>query len=219
MNESQLIDRYLDIILEENKTTNLTRIDSKEKAQLLHIEDSLVALPETEGAPGGLYGDLGTGGGFPGVPIAIMTGRQAVLIDSVRKKVAIVEKAVEKIGLSGQISTYSGRIEDLAREKPGQFALLTARALSQLPSLLELASPLLKEGGLFVCYKGEASADEERGAAVVSSKVAMKLLSKRSLVLSDGETRREIFLYRKEGKPKVKLPRRVGLAQHKPLID
>lgn len=219
MNESQLIDRYLDIILEENKTTNLTRIDSKEKAQLLHIEDSLVALPETEGAPEGLYGDLGTGGGFPGVPIAIMTGRQAVLVDSVRKKVAIVEKAVEKIGLSGQISTYSGRIEDLAREKPGQFALLTARALSQLPSLLELASPLLKEGGLFVCYKGEASADEERGAAVVSSKVAMKLLSKRSLVLSDGETRREIFLYRKEGKPKVKLPRRVGLAQHKPLID
>lgn len=219
MNESQLIDRYLDIILEENKTTNLTRIDSKEKAQLLHIEDSLVALPETEGAPEGLYGDLGTGGGFPGVPIAIMTGRQAVLIDSVRKKVAIVEKAVEKIGLSGQISTYSGRIEDLAREKPGQFALLTARALSQLPSLLELASPLLKEGGLFVCYKGEASVDEERGAAVVSSKVAMKLLSKRSLVLSDGETRREIFLYRKEGKPKVKLPRRVGLAQHKPLID
>lgn len=219
MNESQLIDRYLDIILEGNKTTNLTRIDSKEKAQLLHIEDSLVALPETEGAPEGLYGDLGTGGGFPGVPIAIMTGRQAVLVDSVRKKVAIVEKAVEKIGLSGQISTYSGRIEDLAREKPGQFALLTARALSQLPSLLELASPLLKEGGLFVCYKGEASADEERGAAVVSSKVAMKLLSKRSLVLSDGETRREIFLYRKEGKPKVKLPRRVGLAQHKPLID
>lgn len=219
MNESQLIDRYLDIILEENKTTNLTRIDSKEKAQLLHIEDSLVALPETEGAPEGLYGDLGTGGGFPGVPIAIMTGRQAVLIDSVRKKVAIVEKAVEKIGLSGQISTYSGRIEDLAREKPGQFALLTARALSQLSSLLELASPLLKEGGLFVCYKGEASADEERGAAVVSSKVAMKLLSKRALVLSDGETRREIFLYRKEGKPKVKLPRRVGLAQHKPLID
>ena len=219
MNESQLIDRYLDIILEENKTTNLTRIDSKEKAQLLHIEDSLVALPETEGAPEGLYGDLGTGGGFPGVPIAIMTGRQAVLVDSVRKKVAIVEKAVEKIGLSGQISTYSGRIEDLAREKPGQFALLTARALSQLPSLLELASPLLKEGGLFVCYKGEASADEERGAAVVSSKVAMKLLSKRSLVLSDGETRREIFLYRKEGKSKVKLPRRVGLAQHKPLID
>lgn len=219
MGETELIDRYLDIILEENKTTNLTRIDSREKAQLLHIEDSLAALPEVNSAPEGLYGDLGTGGGFPGVPLAIMTGREAILVDSVRKKVAIVEKAVEELGLSKQISTYSGRIEDLAREKRAQFSVLTARALSQLPSLLELASPLLKEGGYFICYKGEASAEEESNARIVASKVAMKFISKREFVLSDGETHREIFLYRKEGKPKVKLPRRVGLAQHKPLID
>ena len=146
MCEAELIDRYLDLILEANKTTNLTRIDSKEKAQLLHVEDSLVALPEINEAPEGLYGDLGTGGGFPGVPVAIMTGREAVLVDSVKKKVAIVDKAVESLGLSDQISTFSGRIEDLACERPRQFSVLTARALSQLPSLLELASPLLKEG-------------------------------------------------------------------------
>ena len=90
MGEAELIDRYLDLILEANKTTNLTRIDSKEKAQLLHVEDSLVALPEINEAPEGLYGDLGTGGGFPGVPVAIMTGREAVLVDSVKKKVALV---------------------------------------------------------------------------------------------------------------------------------
>lgn len=219
MNEAELIDQYLDLILEENKTTNLTRIDSKEKAQLLHVEDSLVALPEINEAPEGLYGDLGTGGGFPGVLVAIMTGRQAVLVDSVRKKVAIVDKTVEKIGLSDQISTFSGRIEDLALERPHQFAVLTARALSQLPSLLELASPLLKEGGLFVCYKGEASAEEQENAAKVAAKVGMTFVSKRSLTLSDGETHREVFLYCREGKCKVKLPRRIGLAQHKPLVD
>ena len=219
MDKAELIDRYLDLILEANRTTNLTRIDSREKAELLHVEDSLVALPEINEAPEGLYGDLGTGGGFPGVPVAIMTGRDAVLVDSVKKKVAIVEKAVDTLGLSGQISTFGGRIEDLARERPRQFAVLTARALSQLPSLLELASPLLKEGGLFVCYKGEAAEDEQRNAEKVAQKVGMTFVSKRSLTLSDGETHREVFLYRHKGKPKVKLPRRVGLAQHKPLID
>lgn len=219
MDKAELIDQYLDLILEANKTTNLTRIDSREKAKLLHVEDSLVALPEINEAPEGLYGDLGTGGGFPGVPVAIMTGRDAVLVDSVKKKVAIVEKAVDTLGLSEQISTFGGRIEDLARERPRRFAVLTARALSQLPSLLELASPLLKEGGLFVCYKGEATGDEQRNAEKVAQKVGMTFVSKRSLTLSDGETHREVFLYRREGKPKVKLPRRVGLAQHKPLID
>lgn len=219
MGEAELIDRYLDLILEANKTTNLTRIDSKEKAQLLHVEDSLVALPEINKAPEGLYGDLGTGGGFPGVPVAIMTGREAVLVDSVKKKVAIVDKAVESLGLSDQISTFSGRIEDLACERPRQFSVLTARALSQLPSLLELASPLLKEGGAFVCYKGEATAEEQKNAEKVARKVGMVFVSKRSLTLSDRETHREVFLYRREGKPKVKLPRRIGLAQHKPLID
>lgn len=219
MENAELIDRYLDLILEENKTTNLTRIDSKEKARILHIEDSLVALPEVNRAPEGLYGDLGTGGGFPGFPIAVETGRKAVLVDSVKKKTAIVERCVDKLGMSDQISTFSGRIEDLAREMPGKFSVLTARALSQLPSLLELASPLLKKRGLFVCYKGEASPEEEAAAKKVAKKVGMTLVSKRSLILSDGETHREIFLYEKTGKPTVKLPRRVGMAQHKPLID
>lgn len=219
LNQEELIDRYLDLILEANETTNLTRIDSKESARLLHVEDSLVALPEINEAPDGLYGDLGTGGGFPGVPVAIMTGRKAVLVDSVRKKVAIVEKAVEKLGLNGQISTFGGRIEDLARERRGQFSVLTARALSQLPSLLELSSPLLKEGGLLVCYKGTASEEEQVNAERVAKKVGMKFVSRRSLTLSDGETHREIYVYRREGKSQVKLPRRIGLAQHNPLIN
>ena len=77
--------RYLDLILEANKRTNLTRITSREEAEVLHLEDSWVGLPEINRAPAGRYGDLGSGGGFPGVPIALATGRETVLVDSVKE--------------------------------------------------------------------------------------------------------------------------------------
>ena len=113
-----LMQRYLDSILEANKVTNLTRITDGEQARLLHIEDSLVGLPEVNEAPTGLYGDLGSGGGFPGVPLALATGRKTLLVDSVKKKMAIVQSALDDLSLSEQISTSSERIEDLPLEYP-----------------------------------------------------------------------------------------------------
>lgn len=99
-----LMQRYLDSILEANKVTNLTRITDGEQACLLHVEDSLVGLPEVNEAPAGLYGDLGSGGGFPGVPLALATGRKTLLVDSVKKKMAIVQSALDDLSLSEQIS-------------------------------------------------------------------------------------------------------------------
>ena len=77
----QLIDAYLAYILEANQRINLTRITDLDTAKILHVEDSLVPLQDIISAPEGLYGDMGTGGGFPGVPIAVKSGRKAVLID------------------------------------------------------------------------------------------------------------------------------------------
>ena len=142
-----LMQCYLASILEANKVTNLTRITDGEQARLLHIEDSLVGLPEVNEAPDGLYGDLGSGGGFPGVPLALATGRTTLLVDSVKKKMAIVQSVLDDLSLSEQIFTSSERIEDLPLEYKEKFAVLTARALSKLVSLIELASPLLKKGG------------------------------------------------------------------------
>ena len=139
------LDRYLELILEANKGINLTRIDSLEQARILHIEDSLSALTELSAAPEGLYGDLGSGGGFPGIPLAIASGRQTVLVDSVQKKMRALESVIAELGLSDQVSTYAGRIEDLSIERKAEFSVLTARALSRLDSLLELASPPFEE--------------------------------------------------------------------------
>lgn len=212
-----LMQRYLDSILETNKVTNLTRITDGEQARLLHIEDSLVGLPEVNEAPTGLYGDLGSGGGFPGVPLALATGRKTLLVDSVKKKMAIVQSALDDLSLSEQISTSSERIEDLPLEYKEKFAVLTARALSKLVSLIELASPLLKNGGRLVCYKAQLSSEELEEALAVQDLVGMKMISQREICLSDGETTRTIVVFEKIGKSRIKLPRRIGLAQKQPL--
>lgn len=212
-----LMQRYLDSILEANKVTNLTRITDGEQARLLHIEDSLVGLPEVNEAPTGLYGDLGSGGGFPGVPLALATGRKTLLVDSVKRKMAIVQSALDDLSLSEQISTSSERIEDLPLEYKEKFAVLTARALSKLVSLIELASPLLKNGGRLVCYKAQLSSEELEEALAVQDLVGMKMISQREICLSDGETTRTIVVFEKIGKSRIKLPRRIGLAQKQPL--
>lgn len=213
----ELMGQYLDLILEANKTTNLTRITSRDEALVLHIEDSLVGLEEVSEAPEGLYGDLGSGGGFPGVPLALATGRETVLVDSVKKKMAIVQQAVNQLGLGRQITTCSDRIEDLALDRPGSFSVLTARALSRLVALLELSSPLLVKGGRLVCYKAQLSDEEMREARAVEDLLGMRLVSQRETMLSDGETGRTIVVFEKVGKAKLKLPRRIGAAQKTPL--
>ena len=152
-----------------------------------------MGLPEINRAPDGRYGDLGSGGGFPGVPIALATGRETVLVDSVKKKMAIVDSALDELGIGEQVSTYRGRIEELALSQPQSFSVLTARALARLGALLELASPC------------------------VESMLGMRLISTREAMLSDGETKRTIVAFEKVGKSLVKLPRRIGAAQRNPL--
>lgn len=216
-NRSALIEHYLELILEVNKTLNLTRIEDSQEARLLHIEDSLSGSKELEVAPDGLYGDLGSGGGFPGVPLAIASGRQTLLVDSVKKKMAAVASVIDELGLSAQIGTYNGRIEDLAIDQPEQFSALTARALSRVSVLMELASPLLKNGGHLICYKAQLSDEELDHALSLQKYLGMKLVSDRSFFLSDNETARRIVVFEKYRDAGLKLPRRVGLAQKKPL--
>lgn len=213
---NEMIEQYLVRILQENEKINLTNIKDFQEAKLLHIEDSLTALPEMNNAPAGLYGDMGSGGGFPGVPLAVTTGRRTILIDSVKKKMATVSSVLDEMGLSSQISTYDRRIEELAQEQTQRFAVLTARALSSLPSLLELASPLLMKHGRLICLKAHTE-DELIRSQKIEEQTGMHFISKRDYYLSDNKTYREIIVFEKTMKPSIKLPRRIGLAQKKPL--
>ncbi|WP_165042871.1 16S rRNA (guanine(527)-N(7))-methyltransferase RsmG [Adlercreutzia sp. ZJ138] len=209
-----LLRKHLELVIEANKITNITRISSFNEGMRLHVADSLIGLEEINAAPIGKYADIGSGAGFPGIPLAIETGRETLLVDSVRKKTAILDSFIKTLELEN-VSTYTGRIEDLGRERAGQFSVVTARALAKLSILMELSSPLLCDNGLLVCYKALVDDDELGHALELQKKLAMSYVSDRTVSLDD-KTRR-IICFKKQGKPKIKLPRNVGMAQKKPL--
>ena len=213
--QNQLLQDYLRAVLQKNEEINLTTIQDFAEGLVLHVEDSLAALEEVNAAPEGLLADLGTGGGFPGVPIAIASNREVLLVDSTKKKIDAITALVDELKIQ-RVSGYASRIEELALERPGAFAVATARALSALPSLLELAAPLLVHGGRLIAYKSDKVDDELNRAVRLEEKLGMKLVSQRSLVLSDGATPRTIIVFEKVANPAVKLPRRPGMAQKRP---
>lgn len=211
----EMMVKHLNLVVEANKVTNLTRIDTVEEGLILHIEDSLIGLGEMEDAPSGRYADLGTGGGFPGITLAIATGRETVLIDSIAKKAHVLDDIVRTLGIDEKVTTYAGRIEELALERPGAFSVVTARALAALPSLIELASPLLADEGILICYKSMQYQEELDHAQSIEDKVGMKIVSVRETALSNG-TPRSIIVFKKVHDALVKLPRRPGMAQKRP---
>ena len=210
----ELLQRHLELVLEANKKTNITRISSWDEGLVLHVQDSLLCLEELLKAPDGWYADIGTGAGYPGIPLAIETGRKTLLVDSVGKKTAILDSFIGELGLD-QVSTYTGRIEDLAREHPYEFAAITARALAQLSVLMELAAPLLQLGGRLICYKANLKPSELDHALSLQDTVGLELVSDRSFVLDDYQ--RRIVTFEKVKRESIQLPRRTGLAQKRPL--
>ena len=217
-NQQELISKHLELVIKANENINLTRITSVEEAYLLHIEDSLAGLEELNNAPKGLYGDMGTGAGYPGIPLSIATKRETVLIDARKKKMDVVAGIIQELGLSNQISTYAGRAELLAKTQSKRYAALTARALSQLPVLMELASPLLQKNGVLICYKAQLTDAELADARQVQPLVGLTFEQDREFMLG-GEYQRRILTFRKTAEPKVSLPRQEGLAQKHPLSE
>jgi 16S rRNA (guanine527-N7)-methyltransferase len=213
---TKLLVTHLNFVIEQNKKINLTSIDSIAQGIILHIEDSLTALSEIEVAPEGLLVDLGSGAGFPGIPLAIVSGRNTTLVEATKKKAHTLEEFIRKEGLESQISVVALRAEELAREKTEHFMVATARALSSLPSLMELASPLLRIGGILVVYKGDISEGELEQAYSLKGALGMTVAKMRSFTLSDGQSKRSIILMEKTSQAKKQLPRRNGQAQRHP---
>ena len=147
--------RLLDELERWNRKVNLTAIREREQMQVLHIADSLAARPLLEGRR---ILDVGTGPGFPGLPLAIVEPeREFTLLDTNNKKIRFVEHAAALLGLDNVIAVKA-RAEDYA---PGQrFDTVIARALASLPKLVDIAGHHVREGGVFVALKGRYPAEE-----------------------------------------------------------
>lgn len=205
---------HLALLAEWNDRFNLTSIP---RADWLrgHLLDSLSCTAELDESPAGPFADLGSGAGFPGVPLALVSNRQVVLVESVKKKATFLSEVLLQLQMGGTVEAV--RAEELALRTPESFAAVTARALSALPSLVELAAPLLQRGGRLICLKGEPRAEEMDSGVRAAALCGMELVGSRRVTVPTSDARRTIVVYVKTGRSKIKLPRRPGMAQKQPL--
>ena len=169
----EIYSKLADLTLEWNEKINVTAIKDKEEFINKNVIDSLsfAGRPEIESAKRIL--DVGTGGGYPGLPLAInYPDKEFVLTDAVGKKLTVVKDVASKLGVSN-VTAVHGRVEDLAKDKKYRecFDLVVSRAVANMSTLSEYCLPFVKVGGFFAAYKTETAADE-----VAAAKRAIELL-------------------------------------------
>lgn len=208
---------YMSLLKEWNKRVNLTAIEEDRDILVKHFIDSLSVAPHlTEDC--GLI-DIGTGAGFPGIPIKIaLETAKVTLLDSLRKRVRFLEEAVRELGLKG-IETHHGRAEDLGadsgfREK---YDFAVARAVAGLPVLLEYCLPFVRVGGAFIAMKGGSG--EEAGLSGKALELLGGEIEKtEEFVLPFSDIKRTIIIVRKLRHTPTKYPRKAGKPSKEPLI-
>ena len=155
------IDGHVRLLLAWTQAINLTAIRDPAEVARLHVLDSLAALPLLRASGSSRLLDLGTGGGYPGLPLAIALEAEALLVDSVAKKVRFVEVVVAALAVPN-VRAAAGRAEGLAEEPAhrAHWPVVVARAVAPLADLVELAFPLLEVGGRLVAWKrGDVGAE------------------------------------------------------------
>jgi len=214
-----LIDKFTDLFIEKNKVINLTKINNREEFLIKHILDSLLIDKYIKIQPDMQIADLGTGGGLPGIPLAILHPKvRFTLIDSVQKKIRCIEEFASQLKLSNVIG-LSDRLEILGHNKKYReaFDIVLARALAPLPVLLELAVPLVKTGGIFVAMKGPGYLEEISNAdnAMRELKIGMPKIEKYELPEVLGT--HYLLMFKKDKSAPNAYPRRIGIPSKHPL--
>jgi 16S rRNA (guanine527-N7)-methyltransferase len=151
-----MLEGHLRLLLAWNAAMNLTAIRDPAAAACLHILDSLTAVPLLRARGIDALIDLGSGGGYPGLPIAVvLPARRALLVDSIAKKARFIATAASALGLEERVEAFAGRAEVLAadRRHRERWPAVVVRAVGALPELAELGLPLLARGGVLVAWK------------------------------------------------------------------
>ena len=197
-------------VIETNAKFNLTNITTEPDFTIKHIIDSLVGIPHIpEGAK---LLDIGTGAGFPSMPIAISRPDLKIeAIDSTEKKIGFVNQSAKELGVSN-IKAISIRAEEMPKDN--KYDCVVARAVAALPILLELAMPIINVGGLFIAYK--ATEDELKDSANALKVLNSKVEKTVSLTLPNGDNRCLIII-KKLGETPSKYPRNYSQIKKKPL--
>ncbi len=216
--------RLYELVVAGNRRLNLTRITEPEDFWEKHLWDSLRGvLPLLSGGESQekveKIIDIGTGAGFPGLPVAIALARvEVTLLDSTRKKIDFIETLLGDLGIKNAV-TLTGRVEDIARtpERRELYDVATVRAVAAPSVCAEYVLPLLKKGGLGILYRGEFTPEEEKSLAKALKKLGGKIeaIAPLKTPLSKGD--RHYLYLRKISATPDKFPRPVGVPRQKPL--
>lgn len=211
--------KYYDMLVETNKVMNLTSIIELDEVILKHFIDSLLVVKTIDMNKYYSLIDVGTGAGFPGVPLKIMFPHLKVtLLDSLNKRLNFLNNVIKELNLS-DISTIHGRAEDFGRDTNyrEKFDLCVSRAVANLSTLSEYCIPFISEGGSFISYKSEFS-EEEKSAAEKAIRVLGGEIEKSSIVkLPCTEINRSFIIIDKKIKTPSKYPRKAGVPSKKPI--
>lgn len=210
---------YNAMLMEMNKKVNLTGIKDTEESLVKNVYDSMTVYNEKYFPRDGRILDLGTGGGFPGIPLAVLRpDMQVVLMDSVLKKLNFIESAAAKLEIKN-VKIMHMRAEEGGRRRKTResFDVVTARAVKMLPVIAEWAMPFVKVGGIFAAMKGPGAEEELKDAGKILQELQGELIEKKDLELPGGE-KRSILYFCKTGPCPKTYPRKVGIAEKKPVI-
>jgi len=191
-----------------------TTVREPERAVGVHLADSLVGLEVDRLAEARTIVDLGSGAGFPGLPLAVaLPGARVTLLDSSRRRCAYLRRVCSAIGI-GNAEPVAARAEEWDAQPQDA---VVVRAVASLAVLLEYSAPLLSQGGVMVAWKGRRMRDEERSAAAAAHQVGLELEEVRAVSPFSGAGERYLHVYLKVRPTPERFPRRPGMARKRPL--
>jgi 16S rRNA (guanine527-N7)-methyltransferase len=209
------IARVLELLRDER--ASVSSVTEPERAWRVHVEDSLTGLDFEELRSAGKIADIGSGAGFPGLVLAVALPESRLdLIESVGRKCDFIRRAIDAAGISNATVVNARSEEVAAGDRRESYDAVTARAVGRLSTLAELASPLLRDGGVLIAWKGKRDPEEEQQLKRASQQLAMQPGQLVHVGPRAGSEHRHLHLVRKLGPTPAGLPRRPGMAKKRP---
>lgn len=208
---------YMNMLIEWNKKINLTAIIEPKEIILKHFIDSLTILKYVNDNEKML--DVGTGAGFPGIPIKIMNENiEITLLDSLNKRINFLNEAINKLELKN-ISAIHSRIEDYGKNNKyrEKYDIVTSRAVANLATLSEYMLPMLKIKGKSICMKGSDIKEEVKNSKRAIDILGGEIVNIEELVLPKSDNRRNLIIIEKKKNTPLKYPRKAGIPSKEPL--